>query len=143
MARGICVTNAEGYLDSVTERTHIEKTAAGARFTEDDGATWTDLPGDTIVSMNMWGFTESILQEIKKGFPAFLEKGLQENPMKCEYFLPSVVSELIESEKAIVTVLESEDKWYGVTYREDKPLVMNAIEKLKDEGIYPQHLWKD
>ena len=79
----------------------------------------------------------------KKGFPAFLEKGLQENPMKCEYFLPSVVSELIESEKAIVTVLESEDKWYGVTYREDKPLVMNAIEKLKDEGIYPQHLWKD
>lgn len=63
--------------------------------------------------------------------------------MKCEYFLPSVVSELIESEKAIVTVLESEDKWYGVTYREDKPLVMNAIEKLKDEGIYPQHLWKD
>ena len=89
------------------------------------------------------GFSESILQEIKKGFPAFLEKGLQENPMKCEYFLPSVVSELIESEKAIVTVLESEDKWYGVTYREDKPLVMNAIEKLKDEGIYPQHLWKD
>ena len=65
------------------------------------------------------------------------------NRKKCEYFLPSVVSELIESEKAIVTVLESEDKWYGVTYREDKPLVMNAIEKLKDEGIYPQHLWKD
>ena len=93
--------------------------------------------------MNMCCFTESILQEINKGFPAFLEKGLQENPMKCEYFLPSVVSELIESEKAIVTVLESEDKWYGVTYREDKPLVMNAIEKLKDEGIYPQHLWKD
>ena len=143
VARGVCVTDEDGHLIKINERTHIEKHDGGTAYTEDDGKTWTMLPKGSIVSMNMWGFTESILQEIKKGFPAFLEKGLQENPMKCEYFLPSVVSELIESEKAIVTVLESEDKWYGVTYREDKPLVMNAIEKLKDEGIYPQHLWKD
>ena len=143
VSRGICTVNQEGKLVQIVERTQIEKRKTGIVFTEDKGQTWEELDGETLVSMNMWGFTESILQEIKKGFPAFLEKGLQENPMKCEYFLPSVVSELIESEKAIVTVLESEDKWYGVTYREDKPLVMNAIEKLKDEGIYPQHLWKD
>ena len=77
VARGICVTNAEGYLDSVTERTHIEKTAAGARFTEDDGATWTDLPGDTIVSMNMWGFTRSFLAETGARFAAFLDNALK------------------------------------------------------------------
>lgn len=143
VSRGICTVTQEGKLVQIVERTQIEKRKTGIVFTEDKGQTWEELDGETLVSMNMWGFTESILQEIKKGFPAFLEKGLRENPMKCEYFLPSVVSELIESEKAIVTVLESEDKWYGVTYREDKPLVMNAIEKLKDEGIYPQHLWKD
>ena len=137
VTRGICKMDEDNNLTEVVETKNIVKTADGA---EADGVA---VDVNSLVSMNMWGFTESILQEIKKGFPAFLEKGLQENPMKCEYFLPSVVSELIESEKAIVTVLESEDKWYGVTYREDKPLVMNAIEKLKDEGIYPQHLWKD
>ena len=143
VSRGICTVTQEGKLVQIVERTQIEKRKTGIVFTEDKGQTWEELDGETLVSMNMWGFTESSLQKIKKGFPAFLEKGRKENPMKCEYFLPSVVSELIESEKAIVTVLESEDKWYGVTYREDKPLVMNAIEKLKDEGIYPQHLWKD
>ena len=137
VTRGICKMDENGNLTEVVETKNIVKTADRA---EADGVS---VDVNSLVSMNMWGFTESILQEIKKGFPAFLEKGLQENPMKCEYFLTSVVSELIESEKAIVTVLESEDKWYGVTYREDKPLVMNAIEKLKDEGIYPQHLWKD
>ena len=88
---------------------------------------------ETLVSMNMWGFTRSILDEIKAEFPAFLEKGLKENPMKCEYFLPSVVSNLLESERATVQVLESEDKWYGVTYKEDKPVVVEAIQALKDE----------
>ena len=73
--------------------------------------------------------------------PAFLEKGLKENPMKCEYFLPSVVSNLLESERATVQVLESEDKWYGVTYKEDKPVVVAAVQALKDEGLYPQKLW--
>ena len=93
--------------------------------------------------MNMWGFTRSILDEIKAGFPAFLEKGLKENPMKCEYFLPSVVSDLLGQERATVTVLESEDKWYGVTYKEDKPVVENAIQELKDAGVYPQKLWEE
>ena len=91
--------------------------------------------------MNMWGFTESILEEIRSGFPAFLKKGLAENPMKCEYFLPSVVSDLLSAGKASVAVLESEDKWYGITYKEDKPAVTAAVQKLKDSGRYPERLW--
>ena len=91
--------------------------------------------------MNMWGFTRSILDEIKAGFPAFLEEGIKENPMKCEYFLPSVVSDLLAEGRATVRVLESEDKWYGVTYKEDKPVVVAAVQALKDEGLYPQKLW--
>jgi bifunctional N-acetylglucosamine-1-phosphate-uridyltransferase/glucosamine-1-phosphate-acetyltransferase GlmU-like protein len=92
--------------------------------------------------MNMWGFTNSILKEIYAGFAAFLEKGLKENPMKCEYYLPTVVSNLVEKDEATVAVLKSADKWYGVTYKEDKPVVVAAIQGLKDKGLYPEHLWK-
>ena len=106
-------------------------------FTEDDGATWTHLDDDTTVSMNMWGFSKSILDEIEKGFPAFLEKGLKENPMKCEYYLPGVVSDLLGENRATVAVLKSADKWYGVTYKEDNPVVMEAIRKMEEEGLYP------
>ena len=99
------------------------------------------IDGDTLVSMNMWGFTHSMLDEIRAGFPEFLTKGLKENPMKCEYYLPAVVSGLLAENKAAVTVLESEDKWYGVTYKEDKPVVVAAIQSLKDAGRYPEKLW--
>ena len=91
--------------------------------------------------MNMWGFTHSMLEEIGAGFLVFLEKGIQENPMKCEYYLPAVVSSLLEDDRAAVKVLESEDKWYGVTYKEDKPVVVAAIQSMKDSGLYPQELW--
>ena len=128
-------------LVGITERTKIEKRDGGIAFSEDDGETWTTIDGDTLVSMNMWGFTRSILDEIKAGFPAFLDKGIKENPMKCEYFLPSVVSDLLAEGRATVRVLESEDKWYGVTYKEDKPVVVAAVQALKDEGLYPQKLW--
>ena len=143
VSRGICELDSEKRLVAINERTRIEKRDGGIAYSEDDGTTWTKLDPDTLVSMNMWGFTHSILDEIKAGFPVFLEKGLAENPMKCEYYLPSVVSGLLEEGKATVTVLESEDKWYGVTYKEDKPVVVAAIQALKDAGIYPQHLWKD
>ena len=142
VARGICEMNEAGELLSIRERTRIEKRDGGIAFTEDDGETWTFVPADTTVSMNMWGFSRSILEEIKKGFPAFLDKGLKENPMKCEYFLPAVVSSLVEEGRASVAVLKSADKWYGVTYKEDKPVVEAAVKRMKEEGVYPQHLWE-
>lgn len=141
VARGICTLNENQELVSVVERTRIEKKGDGAAFTEDEGATWTDLPKGCLVSMNMWGFTASILKEIKQGFEAFLDAGLQTNPMKCEYFLPTVVSNLLDADKATVSVLTSADKWYGVTYKEDKPVVVAAIKQMKETGVYPEKLW--
>ena len=143
VARGICTTNDAGELIAIHERTRIEKHADGIAYTEDEGATWTTVPGNTLVSMNMWGFTESILKELQKHFPAFLEKGIKENPLKCEYFLPEVVSGLLADGKATVAVLSSSDKWYGVTYKEDKPVVVAAIRSMKDRGIYPEKLWEE
>ena len=141
VARGVCEETADHYLTQVTERTKIEK-GEPPRYTEDDGATWTDLSGDTIVSMNMWGFTRSFLDEALARFPAFLDKALAENPEKGEYFLPTVVSQLIDEGKARVKVLRSEDKWYGVTYREDKPTVTAAIAEKTAAGLYPDRLWE-
>lgn len=141
VSRGICSVNENDELVKVVERTRIEKRGEGAAFTEDDGATWTTLPEGSIVSMNMWGFTASFLQEIQNGFTAFLEAGLASNPMKCEYYLPAVVSNLLAADKATVKVLTSNDKWYGVTYKEDKPMVVAAIQNLKDSGLYPEQLW--
>lgn len=141
VARGVCAETADGYLENVTERVHIEKDGENARYTEDGGATWTALPGDTIVSMNLWGFTNSFLSEAQARFPAFLEKALAENPEKAEYFLPSVVSMLIGEGKARVKVLKSRDKWYGVTYKEDKPVVVGAIADMTAKGLYPDALW--
>ena len=143
VARGVCEMNAQGQLVEINERTQIEKHNGGIAYTEDGGETWTELAEDTIVSMNMWGFTRSILDEIKDGFPAFLENGLATNPLKCEYFLPSVVSDLLGEDKATVTVLTSKDKWYGVTYKEDKPVVVEAMKKMMEIGVYPKHLWEE
>ena len=141
VARGVCEETADHYLTQVTERTKIEK-GEPPRFTEDNGRTWTDLSADTIVSMNMWGFTRSFLDEALARFPAFLDKTLAENPEKGEYFLPTVVSQLINEGKARVKVLRSEDKWYGVTYREDKPTVVAAIAEKTAAGLYPDRLWE-
>ena len=142
VSRGICEMDKDAFLTGITERTHIEQRDMGVQFTEDDGQTWEDIAADSIVSMNMFGFTASMLKELECRFPEFLEKGLKENPMKCEYFLPSVVSDLIEEDKADVKVLRSEDRWYGITYKEDKEAVVSAVQKLKDTGAYPQHLWE-
>ena len=141
VARGVCEETEEHYLSCVTERTKIRQGPPLA-YTEDDGQSWTVLPDDTIVSLNMWGFTRSFLDEAAAGFPAFLDKTLAENPLKGEYFLPSVVSRLIEGGKARVKVLRSEDKWYGVTYREDKPTVVSAIAEKTASGLYPDRLWE-
>ena len=142
VSRGVCQADSGNYLTEIQERTRIEKYDGGIHFTEDDGATWTDLAFDTVVSMNMFGFTPSFLQELKDGFPAFLENQLPANPMKAEYLLPRSVDGLLKAGKATVRVLKSEDRWYGVTYAEDKPMVVAALAKLTQEGKYPDGLWR-
>ena len=143
VARGVCEIDEDHFLTDIHERTHIEKKDGGAAYTEDDGATWTKLPLDSTVSMNLWGFSDSLLGELKERFIKFLEENLPVNPLKCEYFLPFVVNELLEEKKATVEVLKSTDKWYGVTYKEDKQFVVDAIKKMKEEGLYPKHLWEE
>ena len=140
VARGVCEVNENGYLNSVTERTKIFKVDGGIAFTEDEKE-FTMLPSPCTVSMNFWGFAPSIMNVLKEGFPKFLDKALAENPMKGEYLLPSVVGELLQEGKCSVKVLNCKDKWYGVTYKEDKPLVVAAVKELKDAGKYPHSLW--
>ena len=137
VARGICETDDNGYLTVVTERTKIEKYEGGIHFTEDDGATWTDVPAETPVSMNMWGYTPSFLTEIDARFPAFLDATLSANSAKAEFFLPSTVSQLLNEEKATVKVLTTPDKWYGVTYAADKPVIVAALKEMTEKGMYP------
>lgn len=141
VARGVCSTDADHKLVDIHERTRIEKHGESAEYTEDDGKTWEYLPHGTIVSMNMWGFTHSILKELEARFVPFLNENIPVNPVKCEYFLPFVVDEILKEGKAEVTVLESVDRWYGVTYKEDKEMVVNAIQEMKDTGLYPEKLW--
>ncbi len=141
VARGVCKADEKGLLTHIDERTRIEKREGGIAFTE-DGENWTELAPDTVVSMNLWGFTPSLLEQIDLAFPAFLDKALATNPMKGEYLLPVLVSDLIQAGKAQVKVLQSADKWYGVTYAADKPLVQAAIREMTEAGKYPNGLWK-
>ena len=141
VARGVCQTNQDGFLTTIVERTKIEKYADGIHFTEDGGATWEDLPADTPVSMNMWGYLPSFIDEIEARFPAFLANDVPKNPAKAEFFLPVTVSELLQEKKATVKVLRSADKWYGVTYAADKPQVVAALQAMTKEGKYPDGLW--
>lgn len=142
VSRGVCQVDGEHNLTDITERTRIEKKGEGVAYTLDNGETWVPIPDKTPVSMNCWGFTPGFMKELEHRFPVFLNEQLEENPLKCEYFLPSVVSDLVDEGKAVVKVLESEEKWYGVTYQEDKSAVMEAIQAMKQEGLYPQHLWQ-
>ena len=140
VARGVCEVE-NGLLTGVTERTKIFKNGSDAKFTEDDGKTFTDLPGDTIVSMNLWGFTAKMIRELDERFPAFLDNAIATNPLKGEYFLPSVVNDQLVAGTATVRVLPCEETWYGVTYREDLDSVKAAIDGMKKKGIYDENLW--
>ena len=140
VARGVCELDENGYLVEVVERTRIEQHENGIQYTE-DGENWVDLKDDTIVSMNMWGFTPKFMDAIEAGFAAFLDKALVENPLKGEYFLPFVVTTMLNDQEATVRVLASKDKWYGVTYAADKPVVMAALKEKTEEGLYPYSLW--
>lgn len=141
VARGVCEANPDGTLAAVTERICIETYPGGIHFTENGGDTWQDLAPDTPVSMNLWGFGQSFLEEAEARFAGWLSENLPKNPLKCEYFLPLVVSELLAEGKATVKLLHSTDKWYGVTYREDKPVVVNALAQKTADGLYPADLW--
>ncbi len=143
VARGVCELDDKGFLKKVTERTKIMHHAGGIAYTEDDGESWTPLADDTIVSMNFWGFSRSMMEELQSGLSAFLKQALAENPLKGEYFLPGVADRLVQEGKARVKVLTSRDKWYGVTYKEDKEDVKSALQAMKDKGEhYPEKLWK-
>lgn len=139
VARGVCCTDAQGNLTTITERTRIEKYPGGIHFTE-DGETWTDLPADTTVSMNFMGFMPSFLEEAKALFPKALDEILAKNPLKGEYFLPAIVQQMLTEGRATMKVLTSPDKWYGVTYAADKPVVVEALKKMTREGLYPEKL---
>ena len=140
VARGVCQVDENGNLSSIVERLKIAKYEGGIHFTE-DGETWTDLEPNTLVSMNMFGFTPSFLEELEKKFPIFLEQDMPLNPAKKEFLLPVSASELLEAGKASIRMLSSADKWYGVTYAADKPLVVAALKAMTDEGMYPDGLW--
>ncbi len=140
VSRGVCRITSDDYLSSITEHTRIKTCPQGIRsFYEEQ---WTDLPNKTPVSMNLWGFTPSFLTELKAGFPLFLEQAQKDNPLKAEYFLPSVVSHLIQEKKAKVKVLYSQDQWHGVTYQADKNDVVQFLQKMTESGCYPTPLWK-
>ena len=141
VARGICVTDENSFLTSVTERTQIEQYDGGIHYIGDDGETWVDVAADTPVSMNMWGFTGSFMEELNTNFPLFLANDVPKNPLKAEMFLPTVISRLISAGKATVKMLRTADKWYGVTYAADKPNVIAALRALTAEGKYPDGLW--
>ena len=141
VSRGVCSTDKEGYLTDIVERTHIEKDGDGARFTLDEGLTYEPIDADSMVSMNMWGFSGSFIDEAGKSFERFFDETVPSNPLKAECYLPGVVDELLKAGKATVRVLKSSDRWFGVTYKEDKPFVVESIKALKDKGEYPDKLW--
>ncbi len=138
VARGVCEYDENSMLTRVTERTKISTDKDGRIWYTEDEKDY-DLDPETLVSMNLWGFTPAYLKECEARFPKFLDENLPKNPEKCEFFLPSVVSELIAEGKADVKVLDNTDKWYGVTYKEDKATVVEAFKRLKAEGVYPEN----
>ncbi len=140
VSRGVCEVDEKGLLRDIHERTHIISSCDGPLYTE-DGEIYHLLSGDSPVSMNMWGFTPSLMAELENRFRGFLEEDLPRNPIKAEFFLPFVVNDLLQEKKAEVQVLRSEDRWWGVTYQEDRGQVKDALQKLTDTGLYPAPLW--
>ena len=140
VARGVCTPDDKGYLADIVERLQIEKYEGGIRFIEGDTAT--DLHEDTIVSMNMWGLSPKFLDLLDAQFPAFFENIIPANPMKGEFLLPRSVDTELKAGKLTVKILTSADRWYGVTYAADKPIVVAALKELTEQGKYPDGLWK-
>ena len=136
VARGICETDATGRLINIVERTRVALQDGSPAFTE-DGETWTHVPADNLVSMNMWGFTPALFDELAVRFPRFLAQDVPQNPEKAEMYIPMEVGALLREGRCTVDVLSSPDRWHGVTYREDKPAVAAAMRELTRQGLYP------
>jgi dTDP-glucose pyrophosphorylase len=141
VARGVCRTAGDRLL-SIVEQKYVVKTPEGPKFSLDDGKTFSSLPADSTVSMNFWGFTPAIFGELEKRFPRFLGADLPKNPKTEEMYIPNVVGDLLREGLATVKVMHSGDKWYGVTYKADKPDVERAVAGFISSGLYPERLWE-
>jgi GTP:adenosylcobinamide-phosphate guanylyltransferase len=139
VTRGVCQVDGDGFLTNVTETYNIQMKEDGLHATNESGAPVTISPSQP-VSMNMWGLPASFIQELEKGFPVFLDS-LKEGDIKSEYLLPKIIDNLVQNKKARVTVLDTPDKWFGVTYREDKQAVADAIRGLIQSGVYKEKLF--
>lgn len=139
VSRGVCRLE-NGYLADIVERSKIMRLDGQIAY-EDQGASWQPLAEDTPVSMNLWGYSPLILEEIGRRFPAFMEEALREDPLKAEYLIPKITDDLIKEGLATCKVLQTGDKWYGMTYPEDKAMVQEALKAKKQQGQYPEKLW--
>ncbi len=138
VSRGVCRVNADGTLADVTERTRIARHENAVKYAQGDD--WVELAPDSIVSMNMWGFTPSFLDHVQAGFAKFAAANADKP--KAEYYLPSVVADLIAAKKARAAVLPTTETWFGLTYPEDRPPARAAIADLIAKGVYPSKLWR-
>ena len=143
VSRGICSVMSSQLLEEVVERTKIRRAGADAEYTEDDGATWKHLSGNSATSMNFWCFSLDFMGLIGEHFERFIAEEVPEDPMKKECYLPTVVSSLLSEGKCDVKILRTSEKWHGVTYKEDKPALVSAIQEMKESGKYPRYLWKE
>ncbi|MDR3295635.1 MAG: nucleotidyltransferase [Clostridiales Family XIII bacterium] len=141
VARGVCGVNEKNELEEIAERKKIIRRDSKIMYTLNDDA-WIEIPKNTVASMNFWGFTRGLLAELEAGFPVFLDNLQKYGPLTAEYLLPTMVGELISAGKAKVHVLKSTDRWYGVTYQEDRAFVKAGLQSLKDKGVYPEKLWR-
>jgi len=139
VARGVCEAGPDGLLKSITELTTIQRVGNEIKCAE-DGKTWSVLEPDCLVSMNCWGYTTGLFKELETRFPYFLEKNI--SAPKAEFYLSTVTGEMVRDGKARVRVLPTTEKWYGITYQEDKPMVLQSIRGLVEQGLYPGNLWK-
>jgi hypothetical protein len=139
VARGVCEVDAKGYLKRVVECTRIEKHGTGARQPEADGSC-RKFTGDELVSMNMWGLTPALFPRLMEEFPRFLQTSGQDP--KAEFFLPTVIDGLVQAGHATVKVLQTPEHWFGVTYPQDKAVVVEGIGKRVARGVYPEKLWQ-
>ncbi|HHV41536.1 MAG TPA: nucleotidyltransferase [Clostridiaceae bacterium] len=142
VSRGICSLSATGCLQEIVETKEIYKTDFGGKYSTDGGKSWTKLPANTPVSMNFWGVSASFLDELDRRFPVFLRDDVKNDPLKAEFLLPEIIDACIKEGKVNVFAMPVSDRWYGMTYREDKTLIMSALADLTEQGLYPDKLWK-